>query len=138
MLNRSIDGFHSFPMSTQPHRWLVYQTMSKRSGRVPYHQVLMTSPDDPNKYRLFSLSLASATGVLSLSSRKSLSDRKARENEVAYAAPLCTSRDGSHVFVVYPIDNVSFVSPFVLAVRLRVAVEPCLQARPPRLLLGTT
>ena len=45
----------------------VSHILSKRSDRVPYRQVLMTTPDDADKYRLYSLPLTSATGVLSLS-----------------------------------------------------------------------
>ena len=50
----------------------------------------------------------SVTGELSLPGESQVDPQKVSEQDnIVYAAPLCTSRDGSHVYVVYPIENVS-------------------------------
>ena len=91
----------------------------------------MTCVDEPDKIRLYSLSFDSTTGALSTDEHDSRSDREAMKNNVPYAAPLCTSRDEYHAFVVYPVENVGFVvcCLTVLAVRSRISVAPCFQAR---------
>lgn len=55
-----------------------------------------------------SMPIDSASGALTLPSGSHADPQKVSlQNETVYAAPLCTSRDGSHVYVVYPIENVS-------------------------------
>lgn len=80
-------------------------------GHVPYNQVLLASLDESDKLRLYSLSIDASTGALTLPSsdqEQSPSGINAKSSGTAFAAPLCTSRDESHVFVVYPADNVGF------------------------------
>lgn len=68
----------------------------------------MTSVTTTDAYVLNSMSIESATGALSLPSEGQVNPQKvAAQDGVVYGAPLCTSRDGSHVYVVYPIENVS-------------------------------
>lgn len=54
------------------------------------------------------MSIESTSGALSIPSGGQVDPQKGSvyDGDV-YAAPLCTSRDGSHVYVVYPIENVS-------------------------------
>lgn len=71
----------------------------------------MTSLQKPDKFLLNSLSINSATGALSLPSSSQQLVPTGQEPEhsgVEYAAPLCTSLDGEHVYVVYPSEKVSF------------------------------
>lgn len=86
---------------------------------MPYHQVLLTAPDKSDKFRIYSLSIDSSTGGLSLPSSDqeiTPSGINVKKDGVAYASPLCASRDGSHVFVIYTAENVGFISSFVMAV----------------------
>lgn len=86
--------------------------------------------DEPDKIRLYSLSFDSATGALSTEQDAQKNERKAKKDDVAYATPLCTSRDQDHVFVVYPVDNVGIViSLFSTVVCFGIAVTLCYQTR---------
>lgn len=62
-------------------------------------------------YELNMLSINSTSGALSLPSASQTHDpgktSESEEGNILYDAPLCTSRDKSHVYVVYPIENVS-------------------------------
>lgn len=103
----------AFPAGTRPPCHPVSLALCKRGcgGRVLFRQVLMTSLQKPKKFLLNSLSIDSATGALSLpsSSQQSVpSDQEAEYSGDKYAAPLCTSLDGEHVYVVYPSEKVSF------------------------------
>lgn len=80
-------------------------------GRVLCRQVIITSLQKPNKFLFNSLSINSATGALSLPSTSQQIEpagQKPLKDDIEYAAPLCTSLDGNHIYVVYPSEKVSF------------------------------
>lgn len=70
--------------------------------------MLISSAAAEGGYVLNSMPIDSASGELSLPSESHVDPQKVSLlNGTVYAAPLCASRDGSHVYVVYPIENVS-------------------------------
>lgn len=75
---------------------------------APFHQVLTTSVDTGNdKYSLNIFSIDAFDGDLSTVATLVPTDKVVASGGTMYAAPLCTDRDGDHVYVVYPADNVS-------------------------------
>lgn len=75
---------------------------------APFHQVLTTSVDTgDNQYRLNIFSIDASGGDLSTVATLVPTDKVVLSSGTAYAAPLCTDRDGDHVYVVYPAENVS-------------------------------
>lgn len=72
-----------------------------------FHQVLTTSVDTgSNEYSLDIFSINSSNGDLSTVATLVPDTTSVENSSTAYAAPLCTDRDGDHVYVVYPVDNV--------------------------------